>query len=199
MTDQEALALLQRARKGDAGAEKAVAVHCYDHFLPRLRRLASKNADVAMSLEDMEQAFFEGCWRAVLVADDRGDPLYHIGQRGIWAVQSLMRSVRRVTRAQAGVWAGMNDERRDPVANAPDPRAPDAFSRVEDALVARQRVHVLVTAPLKPRLRQAVDAILSGAAGDPDEIGFNARLAVAMGVSPQRTSQVMAELRGLVQ
>jgi hypothetical protein len=198
MTDEQALALVAEAQRGDPRAQRAVALHCYERFVPRVRRLAAKQADPAISLEDLESVFFEGCMAGTLIADHRGDPLYHVGQRGYWAAQSALRTARRITREQARVWAGMEDG-RDPVSELPDPGAPDDFERAEDAIVARQRVEVLTTAPLKPRLRQAVDAILSGEAGDPRDDGFNKRLAACMRVSPQRASQVVAELRGILQ
>ena len=198
MTDERALALLARAQEGDPRAQREVALHCFNRFLPRLRRLATRNADPAMSVEDLEMVFFEGCMAGALVADHRGDPLYHIGQRGIWAAQSALRTARRITRQQASVWAGMADG-ADPVAAVPDPAAADSYERCEDAIVAAQRVEVLTTAPLKPRLREAVTAIMDGSAGDPREMGFNARLATCLRVSPQRASQVVAELRGMLQ
>jgi hypothetical protein len=201
MTERQARADLVLAQRGDREAQARVALFCYNKYLPRLRRLMSKNDDVAMGLEDGEIAFFEGCMRAVVIADGRGDDLYHIGQRGIWAVQSELRAVRKISKTQAGKWAhfrgdGEGDEAADPVARIPDEGALEAYDRVDDMLAARQRIEVLTTAPLKGRLRQAVDFIMSDEA-DPRETGFNARLAVHMGVSPQRASQVMSELRGL--
>lgn len=199
MTDERALALLARAQEGDPRAQREVALYCFNRFLPRLRRLATRNADPAMSVEDLEMVFFEGCMAGALIADHRiGDPLYHIGQRGIWAAQSALRTARRITRMQATVWAGMT-EGRDPVDEIQDGEAADSYERCEDAIAAAQRIEVLTTAPLKPRLREAVTAIMDGSAGDPREAGFNARLATCLRVSPQRASQVVAELRGMVQ
>lgn len=200
LTDDRAKALLPAAQAGDLRVQGEIAYYCYAKFLPRLRRLAAKNPDGAVSVEDLENVYFEGCMDGVLKADGRGDDLYHIGQRGIWAAMSYLRTVRRITRVQARVWAGINEDgdSRDPITDAPDPTAVEAFGRAEDAIVAVQRVQVIANAPLKARAREAVAVIASGAAGDPRDLGFNARLAVQLGVSPQRASQVMSEIRSAV-
>jgi hypothetical protein len=194
MTEDEAKSQLILAQDGDHEAQSRVALYVYEKYLPRARRLAARAIDPVMSVEDIEESFFEAVMRAVMIADGRGCDFYHIGQRGIWAVQSEMRSMRRTSRLDARVWARIqSDDGRDPAYDAPDPD--DAFDRLEEVMDARQRVEVLTTAPLRGRLREAVEVIASGLAGDPREKGFNAKLAMQMKVSPQRASQIMGELR----
>jgi hypothetical protein len=201
MTDQQALALVAKAQDGDAEAQRAVALHCFAKYVARVTRLWHKLQDPAVSLDDAQMTFFEGCMRAVLIIDDRGDPLYHVGQRGIWALQSEIRVMRREMseRARYHVRQGEDGQLENPVDLVQDERASEAYGRVEDQMLALERVHLITTAPLKPRARQAVDIIMKGAAGDPMESGFNKRLADEMGVSPQRASQIVQEIRSQVE
>jgi hypothetical protein len=200
MTHEQALKKVALAQNGDKDAQREAALWCYRQYLPRLHRLAA-TTDPAISREDMEMTFFEGCMRGVLVADDRGDPLYHVGQRGIWNVQSELRSIRRQLQRRSLLVSqvmGDDGEPRDSIEDTADPDAALDYERVDDALEAVQRVHVITTVPLKGRERQAVDLIMS-ATTDVRESGFNRTLARQMGVSPQRASQICSKLRERLQ
>src|SRR5688572_14766028 len=86
---------LAAAQAGDEQATRDVAVYVFNRFKPRLRQFYDP-LDPAVSMEDLEMTFFEGILRAIPRADGRGDDLYHIGQRGVWAVQTQLRHVRRI-------------------------------------------------------------------------------------------------------
>lgn len=198
MQRAQALALIRRAQKGDADARRAVALYVFERYKGRVKRLY--NQDPAVSLEDMEHTFFEGIWEYTPKADRRGDPLYHIGQRGYWRVQSEVRSAHALMKQRTKALVGAHgwDERMwgegDGIDQHPDPA--EDFSEVlfrNDE--ARQRLQLIFDAPISLRAREAVERALAGQAGDPSEPGFNQRLAQAMGLSPQRISQLFNELR----
>jgi hypothetical protein len=156
--------------------------------------------DPAVALDDMLQTFFEGIWAHVPKADHRGDPLYHIGQRGYWRVQSEVRSAQALMKQRTKALIGPHgwDERMwgdgDGIDKHPDPA--EDFSEVlvmQDEATGRLRL--ILDSPISARAREAVERALAGQAGDPTEPGFNQRLAKAMQLSPQRVSQLMNELR----
>lgn len=135
--------------------------------------------------------------RAVPIVDQRGNPLYHIGQRGMWAVQSELRQIRRQLKGRAFIRHETTvdgDQLTDWTERVTDRTAGDFREVVHDTTDAQEQVHIVANTSLAPRTRQALSLIMSGAAGDPTESGFNLRLAQVMGVSPQRASQVMADL-----
>jgi hypothetical protein len=207
MTEKEALALVPSAQQGDIDAQQAVAVFCYNRWMGRLVRLYEKNVsfgDPAIGFEDLKMTFFEGCMRAVLIIDERGNPLYHVAQRAIWNVMSELRAVQRAMRVRARFLpGGFEDDDEDDWQTRyealPDPDAIDEYERADDRQDAMDLMHVIDTAPLRSRDRQVIDLILSGAAGDPDESGFNQRLAECMHVSPQRSSQIIGRIRRTVE
>jgi len=190
-----ALALIQRAQEGDEDAHRQVAIFVFEKYRGRLRPLYSQ--DPAVSLEDMEMTFFEGIWAHVLKADHRGDPLYHIGQRGYWRVQSEVRAAKSLmSKRQPPVVFDGFDEDDHPrwIETIADPSedAREVLFRHDEAT---HRVRAIFDAPISIRAREAVERALSGEAGDPTEPGFNQRLARAMNLSPQRVSQLFNELR----
>lgn len=186
------LGLVARAQGGDEDAHREVAVFCFNKYRHRLKKLYDP-IDPAIGMEDLEMTFFEGIMQAVLIADHRGDPLYHIGQRGFWNVQSEIRAVKRVmARRQHLVREHETD--LDPLDQVPDDTG-DFREIVHDQLEACGMVTIIANADLKDRTRQAAGLIMSGRCGDPRENGFNQRLARQLEVSPQRASQIMADLR----
>lgn len=191
--DEDMLALVALAQDGDREAQRTVALYCFDKYKPRVRRLVLAQTRHIIDQDDAEAIFFEGIMVAVLHLDERGDPLYHAGQRGVWALMSAIRSAYAIAEKQAARWKGWTEE--DPIGVVEDVHGADAYERVDDRLAAEQRVQVLTTAPLKPHQRRLVEAIVSGVAGDPRDDGFNKRLATAIGISPQRASQIRQELR----
>ncbi len=183
-----------RAQQGNEQARGEVAMYCYNTYKGRLTSFFSR--DPACSQEDLEATFFLGIWDAVMKADTRGNPLYFIGQCGIWRVQSEVRTIRR---RMAGIshfthiadGTTQDDESViEPVDPAPDFRE-IVVSRLDDQRV----VHIIANANLRDRQREALDIILAGEAGDPSEPGFNKRLAAKMGVCEQRASQLTGDLR----
>lgn len=197
--EQRMLGLIKKAQAGDEDAHREVAIYCFDRYSYRLNNLHS--SDPAISMEDLRVTFFEGIWDGVMKADHRGNPLYHIGQRGMWRVKSEIRAIQQVMKKRSMAlighenWEeGMWGDSTRPVIEPVDP-APDFREIVVSRVHADATVRILAHADLKPRTREAFDVILSGAAGDPEEPGFNRRLAGQLGVSPQRASQLVQDLR----
>ncbi len=184
---------LWHAQTGDKQAQGEVAMYCFTQYKDKLKKFFSH--DPAISMEDLESTFFMGIFDGVLKADGRGNPLYFVGQCGIWRIGSEMRAMRRridnmsyFTRVADGT---------DEQDNAVDPMDPSTDFReiVASRLDDERIVRVIANANLRDRQREAMEVILSGAAGDPTELGFNKRLAEQMGVCPQRASQLTADLR----
>lgn len=188
---------LARAKKGDHQARTEVANYCWERYKHRIQRFYS--ADPAVSMDDLMVTFWEGIYGHVPLADGRGCDFYHIGQRGVWAVQSEVRQIKSQMRQRQAIdWkkmvGGMEDSPLNGIENVQDPTAEFADVLVS-RLYADERVKVLTNASLKPRSREALDLMLSGELGDPTEDGFNQRLAQALGVSPQRASQLVKSIR----
>lgn len=190
------LALVSRAQQGDADAHRTVALHAFNKYKHRVEWLYSR--DPAIGIDDLLMTFFEGIMKAVEKLDDRGDPIYHLGQRGVWAVTSELRAIKASMKHRALkplVYA--DGEEADPMADYVDPVEVPGSDMVIERMSAEGRVRIIANASLRPRERQALEVIATGAV-DPASIGFNKDLADQMGVSPQRTSQVMADLEALV-
>ena len=149
-----------------------------------------------MSLDDLQQVFFEGIHNGVLRADERGNPLFHIGQRGIWAALTAIKKAKQVSDRRTAVPSAVEETERpvDEMDLLPS-SGTDYREIVHERLDARRVIRVVANAPLRSSTRKAMEAMLSGDAGDLLEIGANRRLATALGVSPQRASQLMADLR----
>jgi hypothetical protein len=186
--------LLARAKRGDEDARRDVAMYVFDRYKGRLTSLYSK--DPAVSMDDLLATFWEGIFRHVPKADGRGCDFYHIGQRGIWNVLSELRAVNMSMSHRQ--FPARTQVATDPVMELPDPDAEFVDVLVE-RVDAEDRVSVMTGITLKTRTQEALDLIRSGACGDPCETGFNQRLAGRMGVSPQRASQIMADLREALQ
>jgi hypothetical protein len=194
--DTRALALVARAQSGDEDARREVALYVYDKYVHRIRDLYS--VDPAVCEDDIKTTFFEAIFDAVMRLDERGNPIYHAGQRGVWACRSLVRSLNREMRRRALPQRDGADLAWDelPGAEIVDEAAEDFVLRVECEAEARERVvRMFAAAPLRPRVREAAEAIIAGRAGDPRDLGFNQRLAAALDVSEQRASQVVSQLR----
>lgn len=189
---QNMIRQLWRAQQGDEQARGEVAVYCFETYKDKLRHFFSK--DPAISREDLESTFFLAIYDAVMKADERGNPLYFIGQCGMWKVQSEVRTMRRRMANISHFTHIADGTTDDPTAIDPPDPDPDFREIVASRLDDERIVHIIANANLRDRQREAMDLILAGAAGDPSEIGFNQRLAAVMGICPQRASQIMAQL-----
>lgn len=183
---------LWRAQNGDDEAHRRVAMYCFDTYKGKLAHFYS--SDPAISREDLESTFFMGVWDGVQKADTRGNPLYFVGQYGMWRVQSEVRSIQRRMKERSRVIIGANTWDDDAAIEPMDPE-PDFREIVASRLDDHRIVRIIANADLRDRQREAIEIILSGAAGDPSEPGFNKRLAEQMGVCPQRASQLTAGLK----
>lgn len=185
-------ALLERAKAGDGDAQRQVAVHTFNQYRGKIAKLYTQ--DPAVSLEDLEMVFFEAIFAYIPKLDHRGNPLFHLAQRGRWAAQSEVRSVNIRMRNRARL-TGTDDDGHpmDPL-DVADRTEHDFREIICDAEDADRVVRIVANANLRPRQREAMDLILSGEVGEPGDPGFNQTLAKRMDISPQRTSQIMGQL-----
>lgn len=194
-TEQRMRGLLRQAQAGDEDAHREVALYVFNRFKDRLRRLYS--LDPSVSQEDLEMTFFEAIMRHVPLADGRGDDFYHLGQRGFWAAQSEIRAVKAMVSRRVFLRETPDDMTFEEQIGE-DRTAVPACDIVHEQLGAAQTVRVISTAPLRGRAREAIDRILTDQTLNPAEPGFNKALARRMGVSPQRASQILAQVRAEV-
>lgn len=192
---QQMLALLPLAQAGDESAIGRIAVYCLDKYRYRIAKLYS--LDPAISREDLEMTFFEAIIRAIPKLDHRGNPFYAAGQFGVWAVGSELRTIKAML-TRRGAQPQPVDGETDWLERLADRLEPDFREIVVSRHESTRLVRIIAKADLKPHVRKALQIIYEGKAGDPDELGFNKRLAAEMEVSPQRASQIMAEAEATV-
>jgi hypothetical protein len=195
--EQRVRALLPEAKQGDEDAVYAVAMYVFKRSKWRIRGFYS--TDPAYDREDIEDAFLHGILKAIPEHRPQPDPLLYIAQSGYFSAASMLRKIkpqeyqRRTVSLEAatatadGEIAGLHES------TAADEE--DFREIVIDRTSAAQRVVQIRSTALREKPALALEAILTGSVGDPTELGFNKRLAGHLGVSPQRASQVMAELR----
>lgn len=185
--------LLYDAQRGDEAARDKIVAHVFEKYRGRVARTYKSRRDPALSLEDMEQVFQEGIFNSIEAVDHRGDPIYHLGQRGVWAVLSALRKADAENEGVVRKWQrpGQEDE---PALEPVCPRR--AFTdAVHERVDAQEAIRVVVDAPLRSTTRRCLEILLSGRIGDPTEPGANRRMAEELGVSPQRASQIFKNLR----
>jgi hypothetical protein len=192
------LAMAEAARGGDEEARSELALYVYNEFMWRLvDRLSKPDVDPAVCMEDLKSTFFEGILKAIDKVDHRGNPAYFIAQCGIWLVLSELKAVQKLADHRGSL---PSQEGVDPWQQVVDHGSDSAYDRVLDKIAAEQvaeRVVMRVECDLGPRHQEAVGLILEHSL-DPGEIGFNKRLAELAGVSPQRMSQVLEDVRGIM-
>jgi hypothetical protein len=189
---------LDKAMNGVASSIDFVCQYVWDNYGTRIFDLYS--ADRADDKDDLQQIFWMTVAKHIPKLDERGDLFYHLGQRGFWAVGAHIRRKESMVRllsldaprrqADGDGDATIADSLRDP--------AVDVEGIVVNQLGSGQQVSMILNLQLAPIAERALDAIMSGQAGDPSEIGFNKKLAAELGVSPQRASQAMQSLRSAV-
>lgn len=182
---------LKQAQAGDEEATSDVALYVFNKYRSRIVQLARQSLDPAITLEDMEASFFIAILEAVQIADGRGCDFYHIGQRGVWAVQTELRVLQRQMscRTLHPDWADVPEYER-----VVDRCAEDFCEVVERRVDGELMVEIIANTTLSGPCRQAIDVIVREGL-DPNELGFNKTLAGHMGVSPQRTSQILKDVR----
>lgn len=182
MTDSEAIELLERAQAGDESATYNLAVHVFERQSRRISRFYS--LDPAYSREDIQGEFMEGILCAIPIVDLRTNPIYHLGTRGVWHVQTVLRASRRIWRRTEDVDAMEVPERHA-----------DPLMDVVERLDARGRViEILGNESFNDTDRRVIEAILTGRV-DPEETGFNKAVAKEIDRSPQMASLVMQRIR----
>lgn len=186
---------LGRAKEGCSSATDFICRYVWELYGYRIRKLFSN--DTIDDGDDLQQIFWIAVVAHIPKLDHRGDQIYHLGQRGFWRVGSYIRRKKAMDRilsldAPYGEDEGMTLGQRHA-----DPSS-DTEGIVLRQLGGEQQVDMILNLELAPIAQRALDAIMSGEAGDPDEIGFNKNLAAVLKVSPQRASQAMKSLRSAV-
>lgn len=188
--ERRMIAVLARAQRGDHAARCEVVGYVFDRWLGRVARFYHE--DPALGKDDIQSDFYEGIWHGVDRADERGNPLYHLGQRGVWHVQSTIRATRRArhggeTQGYSMVSLEGGEEGMQVASDE------DLCEVIVSSGSARQRVlRVIAHAQLGDTPRRLLALMLEH---DPTEKGFNQRAGQMLGVSAQRASQAMAEIR----
>lgn len=193
---------LERAKAGSELSADFICRYVWEQFGKRIWGLFSN--DTADDRDDLKQIYWMAVARALSIVDERGDPLYHLGQRGFWAVGAHIRrkeAMQRLLSLDAPKFnAELGEDSEITIGDAL--HDPNPYSDVEGIVVnqlgSRQQVSMILNLELAPIAQRALDAIMSGQAGNPAEIGFNKNLAKQLGVSPQRASQAMQSLRSAV-
>lgn len=178
------LAKLRLAQDGDEESQREVAVWVWQNFRSRISNLYSK--DPAFSRDDLDQVFFLGVAKAIMKAKlDLGNPFEYIA----WVGRNNVLSLIRANKARFN----------DPLDEMLHGQDVDFSDVVIERVFARQAIEILATVKLTPSARRMTGLLVSGAVGDPSEVGFNRRIAKEMDVTPQRASQVMASIKRAVE
>lgn len=187
------LARLERAKQGDEAAHAEVALYTFNKYRHRIGKLYS--LDPAICKEDLEMTFFEAIMKMIPRLDHRGNPFYRAGQQGWWAVASELRTIKQMLDRRAVLTRTADDA--DWLDRLEDRLEPDFREGVVTRLQSASVVKAITSSSLKAPAQRALAFIYSGKVGEPGELGFNKKLAEAMGCSPQRVSQIMNELRAI--
>ena len=182
---KQAMACLIKAQAGDYGARTDVALYVFDKWKYRAHALFA--ADRSLDHDDLEQVFFLGILEGVPKADERGNPLFHLSQRGLWRVKSTVKAsqLRGMT---------INEDLSEVREGRLHEKSEDHADLVINWVAADQML-INVAPHLSDRAKDAFMLLINGDLGDPAEPGLNKRLAEAMQVSEQRASQIMNKVR----
>lgn len=192
--ERRILALIPAAKNQDQYARETIVRFVYKQFLKRVSGLYS--FDAAVCRDDINAEFMRGIYAHLDKVDDRGDPLYHLGQRGVWAAMSLCRAAQRM-KENVLIVSGHYMESLDAT---PDmvhvPCAKEDFTEI---LVRRDEAHsrvvsLVANTSITGTPRRLIELILAGEV-DPTELGFVKEAAGKLGVSAQRVSQCMQQIR----
>lgn len=185
---------LDLAQRGESEAMRQVLVYTWDVYGYRIHNFYSK--DAAVDADDIRQVFGEGVLRGIREDKGLGDRLYYCGQRGWWAVAAETKRSMRFALQQK--LSRPIDDWHDPVVSVPDPREPEDLLYIRHE-TAREQVQVLSDRVTGGTAAKALAIMFTGGAGDPSELGYMKKLAEALGVSPQRASQINNELRRILE
>lgn len=182
---QQAMACLIKAQAGCYDSRTEVTLYVFERWKYRAHALFAQ--DRSLDHDDLEQVFFLGILEGVEKVDERGNPLFHLSQRGLWRVKSTVKAsqLRGMTVTQ-----DLGDVRESRLRENTDDHADLVINRV-----SADQMLIGVAPHLSDRARDAFMMMINGDLGDPAEPGLNKRLAEAMKVSEQRASQIMAKVR----
>lgn len=187
---------LDRAKVGSRVAADFICRYVWEQYGGKIINLFSN--DSSEDRDDLQQIYWLAVAEQIPKLDERGDPIYHLGQRGFWRVGAHIRRKRAMVHLLSLDAAIVDeDESRTRGAMLSDDRV-DVEGIVVHQLGSQQQVEMILDIELAPIAQRALGAIMRGEAGDPAEIGFNKTLAKVLKVSPQRASQAMQSLRASV-
>lgn len=190
---QQCMTLLKAAQAGDDTAFEPLTKLIVHHF--KYMIIGYRSADPAYDFDDLLVQFQLGVWQSIWRVDHRGDPLFHLAERGRWAVSSMLTQIKQ-RRYGTAEWErdfgeprsiGCIPEGWDP----PDPRPENDPQYVVEVRESRDEAKRRVTTILSQVDLVGRDAeVLAWMIDDPepDAKGANQRLAGCLGVSEQRAS-----------
>lgn len=199
--------LLVQAKRGDEGSHRALVEIVSKEYRGMIAQFYTN--DPMMGREDIFQEFYWGIWRAVDKVDHRGDPIFHLAQRGQWAVKSVVAAVNRRRHGTAAKEGGVSvvslDTPRDDQQPSWEPSEESYEERVCEVIEllhrrrdARRRVQLLYAARLRPSHINALNKIMEHNI-DLTQLGARRQLAKALGVSGQRVSVIMKQIEAIVE
>lgn len=193
--DAQYLTLIPRAKQGDQSALAELVMFLDKRYSWMIAKLYS--GDPMLSREDIHSEFLKGILGGVpIVSLEVGNPLFHLAQRGLWEAKSAVESAKKyqlLPQSHGRVQEGQREGEWDGDYLA-DRTQIDPADIVVQRHFAQHVTRVLSLADLSGNEKKAFLLILSGQLGDPCEMGWNKTLADALGVSPQRASQITAKL-----
>jgi len=208
----ECMRLLSHAKRGDEFARQKLVDAVSQCYRGMVRRFYSH--DPILGREDINSEFYWGIWRGVDEVDHRGDPIFHLAQRGLWSVKSLVSQVNRRRHGTIEKEGGISVVSLDSVRSEHGDEQPPEWEPIDDSVAsdpqgvveiherrteARERViHVLVNASLAPRHEEILQILLSGDV-DLQERLSRKELANKLGVSGQRVSQLVSDMSTRIQ
>lgn len=179
INEQQAMSALRRFWRSDGqddDAQFTVATYCYRRFAHQIRHYSS--IDPTYSNEDIRSIFMNGIIDGIVKAKRIGNPLYFIGQQGVYAVKGSLQMRKMLLHGEyfedAAYFGSTNP-----------------YQDIDDRIDAEQRVETLLgEANLSERQREIVDMQLDGRC-DLTEDGGNRDLAKALDISAQRVSTLV--------
>lgn len=189
------LHLLDLAQRGEAEAKRQVCIFIWENYQYRIRKFYSK--DTMLDRDDMRQIFWEGVLYGIEKDKGLGDRLYYLSQCAWWAVSSAVREAEKQGAVSRPSLMVRHYADGDEATDEPEDTRVDVAALVIERDYANGVVRVLAERVPAGNARRAFLAIMEGKVGDPTAPGANKLLADELGVSPQRASQIMKQLKSI--
>lgn len=200
-----AMTLLAQAKRGDEAAHRLLVDMVSREYSGMVFNLYT--VDPMLGRDDILQEFYWGIWRAVEKVDHRGDPIFHLAQRGQWAVKSVVAAVNRRRHGTAAKEGGVSvvsldadeSDMKEPREDSFEDQTCEVIEIVERQQSARRRMHLIRSSDkLRPTHAKALAAVLEHNI-DLSQLGGKRQLAKALGVSGQRVSVIVKQIQQIAE